>query len=135
MGLFDKILGTSASANSATSISAAEQNITRSGDYYVTQSSVDLARHQRHALMNAVHTQSQDGRPEQPFDPDNPAWSESVSTIVDLWLAKFGDGWVEGSELENDIFFSIIATRLIKLNRLEKHHLPDRFYCVYRIVE
>jgi hypothetical protein len=82
--------------------------------------------------MNAVHTSS---KPPHPFDPDNPAWSASISTIVDLWLAKFGDKWVEGSELECDIFFSIIATRLLKINRLERHNVPNKFYEVYRIVE
>jgi hypothetical protein len=132
MGLFDKILGTTASANS---ISTAVQSITRPGEYYITSSAADMAAQQRHALMNAVHTQSQAGRPEQPFDPDNPAWSESVSTLVDLWLAKFGDRWVKEDELINDDFFSIVATRLNRLNRLEKHTIPTNFFSVYRIVE
>ncbi len=120
MGLFDKILGTTASANSATSISAAEQNITRSGEYYVPQSTVDTARRE-----NIEH----------PFDPDNTAWSASISTIVDLWLAKFGDSWVEEKDLFDDTFFAIVATRLLKTNRLEKHTVPTNFFSVYRIVE
>jgi hypothetical protein len=73
--------------------------------------------------------------PPHPFDPDNPAWSASISTIVDTWLAKFGDKWVEESELESDTFFSIVATRLIQMNRLEKHNVPNKFQSVYRIVE
>jgi hypothetical protein len=132
MALFDKILGTTASANSATSISTAEQNITRSGEYYITNSSVDLARQQQLAMMNAKITPP---NPPFAFDPDNPAWSESVSTVVDLWLAKFGDRWVIEDELLTDDFFSIVATRLIKLNRLEKHTIPTNFFSVYRIVE
>jgi hypothetical protein len=132
MGLFDKLLGTTASANS---IGAATQGVTHTGDYYVTQSSAVMAAQQRHALMNAVHTQSQDGRPEHPFDPDNAAWSASISTIVDLWLAKFGDSWVEEKDLFDDTFFAIVATRLLKTNRLEKHTVPTNFFSVYRIVE
>jgi hypothetical protein len=132
MGLFDKILGTTASANSATSIGSAAQIITRPGEYYIPQASSDLAAQQRHALMNAVHTSS---KPPHAFDPDNPAWSASISTIVDTWLAKFGDKWVEESELEGDTFFSIVATRLIQMNRLEKHNVPNKFQSVYRIVE
>jgi hypothetical protein len=73
--------------------------------------------------------------PPNAFDPNNPAWSSGISTLVDLWLAKFGDKWVEGSELEGDIFFSIIATRLLKINRLERHNVPNKFHEVYRIVE
>jgi hypothetical protein len=70
-----------------------------------------------------------------PHDPYNPAWSASFSTLVDTWLAKFGDKWVEESELEGDIFFAIVATRLLKLDRLEKHNVPNKFQSVYRIVE
>ena len=125
MGLFDKLLGTV----------DAGQGVLNPHEYYITSSSADLAQQQRHALMNAAHTQSQAGRPAQPFDPENPAWSESISTIVDLWLAKFGDRWVEEKDLIGDTFFSIVATRLIKLNRLEKHTIPTNFFSVYRIVE
>lgn len=71
----------------------------------------------------------------QPFDPTNPAWGASISTLVDTWLARFGDNWVDGSELEGDTFFSIAATRLIQINRLEKHSVPNKFQVVYRIVE
>ena len=130
MSLFDKLLGSSASA---ASIGSAAQAVNlNTGNYYISSSSVDLAQQQRHALMNAVHTSS---KPPHAFDPDNPAWSASISTIVDTWLAKFGDKWVEESELEGDTFFSIVATRLIQMNRLEKHNVPNKFQSVYRIVE
>jgi hypothetical protein len=131
MGLFDTLLGTTASANSATSTISAEQSITRSGEYYLTNSSVDMARQQQLAMMNTVHTQ----KPPLVFDPDNPAWSESISTIVDLWLAKFGDKWVDEKDLLHDTFFAIVATRLLQTNRLEKHTVPTNFFSVYRIVE
>jgi hypothetical protein len=131
MGLFDKLLGTTASANS---IGDATQNITRPGEYYITSSSADIARQQQLAMMNAVHTQRRENI-EHPFDPDNTAWSASISTIVDLWLAKFGDSWVEEKDLFDDTFFAIVATRLLKTNRLEKHTVPTNFFSVYRIVE
>lgn len=74
-------------------------------------------------------------KPQLAFDPTNPAWSESISTIVDLWLAKFGDKWVEEKDLLHDTFFAIVATRLLQTNRLEKHTVPTNFFSVYRIVE
>jgi hypothetical protein len=54
MGLFDKLLGTTASDNS---IGNAEQNIACPGEYYIPQASIDLAAQQRLALMYAAHTQ------------------------------------------------------------------------------
>jgi hypothetical protein len=115
MGLFDNLLGT-----------------THSGEYVVDRLQQDIARQQQLAMMNSINTPP---KPPNAFDPNNPAWSSGISTLVDLWLAKFGDKWVEGSELEGDIFFSIIATRLLKINRLERHNVPNKFHEVYRIVE
>lgn len=85
--------------------------------------------------QQAAAAQQQEQKPLLVFDPDNPAWSESISTIVDLWLAKFGDKWVEEKDLLHDTFFAIVATRLLQTNRLEKHTVPTNFFSVYRIVE
>lgn len=85
--------------------------------------------------QQAAAAQQQVQNPPYAFDPDNPAWSASISTIVDTWLAKFGDKWVEESELEGDPFFSIVATRLLQIKRLERHNIPNKFQSVYRIVE
>jgi hypothetical protein len=85
--------------------------------------------------QQALQAQAFEEKPRFAFDPKNPAWDASISTISDLWLAKFGNEWVSEDVLNNDTFFSIAATRLYKLNRLEKHNVPDRFHSVYRIVE
>jgi hypothetical protein len=109
----------------ANSLQNTSQNIAP-GQYVITNSQM---------AMNALHVKSQEQKLLFAFDPDNPAWSASVSTIVDTWLAKFGDKWVEESELLGDTFFAIVATRLVQINRLEKHNVPNKFYSVYRIVE
>jgi len=88
------------------------------------------------AYQQALQAQAiNEKSPEHAFDPKNPAWDASISTISDLWLAKFGNEWVSEDVLNHDNFFSIIATRLYKLNRLEKHNVPNTFHPVYRIVE
>jgi hypothetical protein len=87
------------------------------------------------AYQQALQAQALGDRPSHAFDPKNPAWDASISTITDLWLAKFGNEWVSEDVLNNDTFFSIAATRLYKLNRLERHMVPDKFHSVYRIVE
>jgi hypothetical protein len=87
------------------------------------------------AYQQALQAQAINEKPFSAFDPNNPAWDASISTISDLWLAKFGNEWVSEDVLNHDNFFSIIATRLYKLNRLEKHNVPNTFHPVYRIVE
>lgn len=71
------------------------------------------------------------------FDKDDAAWDASISTLVDVWLAKYGSEWVNEAELvgADNKFFAIAATRLLKLNRLEKINVPTSMYAVYRIVE
>lgn len=71
----------------------------------------------------------------QPFNKDDAAWEASISTLVDVWLAKYGSEWVNEVELIDDKFFAIAATRLLKLNRLERINIPTSMHTVYRIVE
>jgi len=95
-----------------------------------------ISTQQALAYQQALQAQAiNEKSPEHAFDPKNPAWDASISTISDLWLAKFGNEWVSEDVLNHDNFFSIIATRLYKLNRLEKHNVPNTFHPVYRIVE
>lgn len=94
-----------------------------------------ISTQQALAYQQALQAQALGDRPSHAFDPKNPAWDASISTITDLWLAKFGNEWVSEDVLNNDTFFSIAATRLYKLNRLERHMVPDKFHSVYRIVE
>lgn len=69
------------------------------------------------------------------FDKNDAAWGASISTLVDVWLAKYGSEWVNEVELIDDKFFAIAATRLLKLNRLERINIPTSMHAVYRIVE
>ena len=66
---------------------------------------------------------------------DEAAWKVDIPTLIDIWLSKYGNNWVNEAELIEDKFFSITATRLLKLSRLEKINIPTSMYAVYRIVE
>ena len=66
---------------------------------------------------------------------DEAAWEVDIPTLIDIWLSKYGNNWVNEAELIEDKFFSIAATRLLKLSRLEKINIPTSMYAVYRIVE
>jgi hypothetical protein len=59
------------------------------------------------------------------------AWDIPVSQLVDLWVVRYGSRWVKHEEL--DEFYSIAATRLDKIHKLETHYLNGTN--VYRIVE
>lgn len=62
------------------------------------------------------------------------AFELPVSTMVDLWLARFGNDWVDLSEIENsDAFFYTMFTRLKQLSELEVHYLTDRARYVCRL--
>jgi hypothetical protein len=136
MGLFDKLLVDSPLyTNEYTALSG---GLSR-GDYLISSTnarSVQDALEQQRKSLAVAHAGIRDHlKPHHSFDPDNPAWSASVATLVDVWLAKFGDKWVEEKEVIADPFFSIVAARLTPLSRLEKHFIPDKLGTVYRIVE
>lgn len=72
---------------------------------------------------------------QQPVEPTinlkEGAWDVPISQLVDLWTVRYGSAWVDESEL--DEFYSVAATRLSSLNRLERHNVNMKI--VNRIVE
>ena len=69
------------------------------------------ARKQQHVTMTT-------------FNPNNdPVYSIPLSQLVNLWRAKFGDTWVDVSELEED-FWSDASARLHTNKMMEElnHH-------------
>ena len=63
------------------------------------------------------------------------AWTVPISQLVDLWIVRFGSKWVDHEEIADDEFYQTACVRLEKMNKLETHHLQDRYMPVYRIVE
>jgi len=58
------------------------------------------------------------------FNPNkDPVYSMPLSQLVNLWRAKFGDTWVDVSELEDD-FWSDASARLHTNKKMEElnHH-------------
>jgi hypothetical protein len=69
--------------------------------------------------------------PDPPINLDEGAWDVPVSQLVDLWTVKYGSAWVPNEEL--DEFYSVAATRLSSLNKIERHNVNMKI--VNRIVE
>lgn len=66
-----------------------------------------------------------------------PVFETSIETLVNAWMAHFGDGWVNREDIfksEDAEFYEIAAQRLIKCGRLEEHTLSDTYATVYRVV-
>lgn len=60
------------------------------------------------------------------FNPnEDPVYSIPLSELVNLWRARFGDTWVDVSELEED-FWVDASTRLHQNNMMEEiNHRAD----------
>lgn len=55
-----------------------------------------------------------------------------VERLIDLWLAKYGNEWIDLVELQDDSFYSLVYMRLKSLGELEVHYLTDRARYVCR---
>lgn len=64
-------------------------------------------------------------------DLDKDVFKTPVETLLDLWVARFGNEWIDLDTIENDPFFSLAYKRLKALGQLETHYLTDRsrFVC------
>jgi hypothetical protein len=70
-----------------------------------------------HILNTATVTMTQ-------FNPNNdPVYSIPLSELVNLWRARYGDTWVDVSEIEDD-FWSDASARLHTNKKMEElnHH-------------
>jgi hypothetical protein len=51
--------------------------------------------------------------------------------LLNLWLARFGNEWIDVMVLEDDQFYKLAYQRLKQLGEVEVHFLTDRarFVC------
>ena len=66
-------------------------------------------------------------------DLESGAWAVAISELENLWLVKFGSKWVHAPEL--DEFYQVACERLIKVKKMESHHITSISTPVYRIIE
>jgi len=54
-----------------------------------------------------------------------------IEDLVNLWLAKYGNEWVDVQEVTYDNYYKYVYVRLKALGELEQHYLTDRskFVC------
>jgi hypothetical protein len=68
-------------------------------------------------------------------DLNNEAMLAPISVLVSMWLAKYQNEWVLSEDVVTDDFFRLVASRLIKLNKLEIVHVSDKWQDAYRLIE
>jgi hypothetical protein len=55
-----------------------------------------------------------------------------IDTLINLWVTRFGNEWVDLETIDNDDFFVNAYKRLKQLGHLEQHYLTDRAKYVCR---
>ena len=66
---------------------------------------------------------------------ESEAFNIPVNRLIDVWVARFGNKWVDLETLEGDEFFSSAFKRLKQLGEVEVHFLTDRARYVCRMPE
>ena len=64
-------------------------------------------------------------------DLQSEAFNTPIDTLIDLWLTRYGNEWVDMDKIEGDEFYVLAYKRLKSLGQLETHYLTDRarFVC------
>jgi hypothetical protein len=63
---------------------------------------------------------------------EHEAFDVPVDELIDLWLVRFGNDWVDIVVLDDDNFWNMAYRRLKALGELEIHYLTDRARYVCR---
>jgi hypothetical protein len=87
-------------------------------------------------LTEPLTTQQPIGlKPLREEDLKHEAMQAPLSSLSDMWLARWGSQWVAEQEFMDDDFWRLTLTRLAGANKLEKHTFVNQYHCVYRIIE
>ena len=63
---------------------------------------------------------------------EHEAFKTPVATLLNLWLTRYGNEWIDLEDIEKDEFFGIAYKRLKQMGELEQHYLTDRARYVCR---
>jgi hypothetical protein len=63
---------------------------------------------------------------------EHEAFKTAVATLLNLWLTRYGNEWIDLEDIEKDEFFAIAYKRLKQMGELEQHYLTDRARYVCR---
>lgn len=117
---------------------AQQSNITQSyaqalaqAQNYQSQSATALAQSYQSQSIGAMVQQGQQNATTS-MELEHEAYETPVVTLIDLWVTRFGNEWVDLETIDNDEFFSKACKRLKQMGQLEMHYLTDRARYVCR---
>jgi len=104
-----------------------------------TGSQIAAAQQQyNNALSNVVGNQltgkitGETHQPATSKELEHEAYNVSVSSLIDLWVTRYGNEWIDLVDVEGDNFFRLAYRRLKQMGELETHYLTDRARYVCR---
>lgn len=65
-------------------------------------------------------------------DLDHAVFKTPITTLADLWVARWGEGWVDARDVEKEDFYAWAALRLKKLGYVEEYYVVDKGITVMR---
>jgi hypothetical protein len=65
-------------------------------------------------------------------DLDSDVFNTSVESLINLWVTRYGNAWVDIADVMDDSFYGRVFKRLRSLSELEVHYLTDRARYVCR---
>ena len=66
---------------------------------------------------------------------ESEAFTIPINSLIDVWVTRFGNKWIDIEILEHEEFFSNAFKRLKQLGEVEVHYLTDRAQYVCRMPE
>jgi hypothetical protein len=84
------------------------------------------------SASNRVRPQTPDAVPRINMeDMNSDVFNAKVETLIDLWVTRYGNAWVDLDQVMEDVFYGRVYKRLKTMSELEVHFLTDRarFVC------
>jgi hypothetical protein len=89
----------------------------------IRENGIDVARVSKYGAVDSMLTM---------IDLEKDVFKIPVETLINIWVTRFGNEWVDLETIDNDDFFVNAYKRLKQLGHLEQHYLTDRAKYVCR---
>ena len=146
MSLLNNLFGSGAAQGLQGAIGGAQQaqNMgmqSAPGSWLNVANGGQMAAQQQQAYNNALsgstttHTGKITGEAHTPAtsrELEHEAYNVAVDALIDLWVTRYGNEWIDLSEIESEDFFRLAYRRLKQMGELETHYLTDRARYVCR---
>lgn len=115
--MYSNITGNTQSTGSVTVNNAHKATLS------IQNSGIEVGRVDRYGMTDSVLTM---------VDLEKDVFKIPIETLINLWVTRFGNEWVDLETIDNDDFFVNAYKRLKQLGHLEQHYLTDRAKYVCR---